>query len=413
MKTLLKMVLVAISLFAAAPVFAQSGTPAAKVEQPWFMQGKISGGISVSASSSPTALPSSGFVAWICNTGANDAYLNFGTDNTVAATVTANTWLKSGACSSYDLYPFFSPTKFTWVAAIAGTSTTTLTVETGTGNGPSQGAGGGGGGGSVTQGTSPWVDNITQWGGTNVVTGGVAGLVGVGGNVASGVTDAGNPVKVGGRFNTALPTLTNGQRGDLQMTASGAVIVDNRSIVGTTISVNTGVMDNGTQRIAIATDSPSNIGTGTAGSPNAQVVTTQGISGGAGFGSISDYPVGGTGVSAVPITATSGNVAAATATATLAGTAGKTTYISGLQITGAGATAGSVITCTVTGLVGSITKSLTLVVPTGATLGIVPMFVNFPKPIPASAVAGNIVASCPSFGTGNTNAVVNADGYQF
>src|SRR5713101_1255649 len=32
-------------------------------------------------------------------------------------------------------------------------------------------SGGGGGGGSVTQGTTPWVDNITQFGGTNVSTG--------------------------------------------------------------------------------------------------------------------------------------------------------------------------------------------------------------------------------------------------
>jgi hypothetical protein len=33
------------------------------------------------------------------------------------------------------------------------------------------GGGGGGGGGSVTQGTSPWVDNITQFGGVNISTG--------------------------------------------------------------------------------------------------------------------------------------------------------------------------------------------------------------------------------------------------
>lgn len=41
------------------------------------------------------------------------------------------------------------------------------------------------------------------------------------GNVASGATDAGNPVKVGGRYNTAAPTLTNGQRGDLQLDVNG------------------------------------------------------------------------------------------------------------------------------------------------------------------------------------------------
>jgi hypothetical protein len=42
------------------------------------------------------------------------------------------------------------------------------------------------------------------------------------GNVASGATDSGNPVKVGGVYNSTPPTLTNGQRGDLQLTAKGS-----------------------------------------------------------------------------------------------------------------------------------------------------------------------------------------------
>lgn len=41
-----------------------------------------------------------------------------------------------------------------------------------------------------------------------------------GGSVASGSTDAGNPVKTGGVYNTSAPTLTTGQRGDTQMDAS-------------------------------------------------------------------------------------------------------------------------------------------------------------------------------------------------
>jgi hypothetical protein len=45
------------------------------------------------------------------------------------------------------------------------------------------------------------------------------------GNVASGATDVGNPVKVGGRYNAAPPTFTNGQRGDLQLNASGELKV--------------------------------------------------------------------------------------------------------------------------------------------------------------------------------------------
>lgn len=42
------------------------------------------------------------------------------------------------------------------------------------------------------------------------------------GAVASGATDAGNPIKVGGRYNSTLPTLTNGQRGDFQVGTRGA-----------------------------------------------------------------------------------------------------------------------------------------------------------------------------------------------
>lgn len=45
------------------------------------------------------------------------------------------------------------------------------------------------------------------------------------GNVANGAADAGNPVKVGAVFNTAAPTVTNGQRIDLQADANGAIAV--------------------------------------------------------------------------------------------------------------------------------------------------------------------------------------------
>lgn len=42
-----------------------------------------------------------------------------------------------------------------------------------------------------------------------------------GGGVASGAADSGNPVKVGGVYNTTQPTLTNGQRGDVQLDVRG------------------------------------------------------------------------------------------------------------------------------------------------------------------------------------------------
>ena len=112
------------------------------------------------------------------------------------------------------------------------------------------------------------------------------------------------------------------------------------------------------------------------------------------------------------ITASSGNVAAATATATLSAAAGLTTYITGFSITGAGATAAGVIVATVTGCLGG-TMSYIIAVPAGAAVGITPLILDFPVPIPASAVNTAIVVSVPSFGAGNTNACVNARGFQF
>lgn len=110
------------------------------------------------------------------------------------------------------------------------------------------------------------------------------------------------------------------------------------------------------------------------------------------------------------IEASSGNVAAAVATATLAGVAGKTTYITGFELTGAGATGASVITGTVSGI--GTTMSYDIAVPVGATVGITPLVVAFSRPIPASAVNTAIVVSFPSFGAGNTNACVSAHGFQ-
>lgn len=125
------------------------------------------------------------------------------------------------------------------------------------------------------------------------------------GNVASGATDSGNPVKVGGKYNSTPVTLTDGQRGDAQLDASGYLKVnvaagssgnaassatgsavpaqadytgvnvsgtlrgqtavnpsgtvyaaqgDVASVAGTTTSVNAGASDAGTQRVALSYD---------------------------------------------------------------------------------------------------------------------------------------------------------------
>lgn len=117
------------------------------------------------------------------------------------------------------------------------------------------------------------------------------------------------------------------------------------------------------------------------------------------------YPAG-----ATPITGASGVVTAATATATLTSAAGRTAYITGFSITGGGATGASVVTCTVTGLVTG-TQSYVFPVVAGATLGDTPLQRLFAIPVPASATNTNIVVSCPTFGSGNNGAAVNAEGY--
>lgn len=67
--------------------------------------------------------------------------------------------------------------------------------------------------------------DLSTVGGTATLTGGVNGSQGVGGLAASGASVSGNPLRVGGAFNTTQPTVTNGQAVDFQATARGAQIV--------------------------------------------------------------------------------------------------------------------------------------------------------------------------------------------
>lgn len=122
-------------------------------------------------------------------------------------------------------------------------------------------------------------------------------------------------------------------------------------------------------------------------------------------------PSGGTVVGSTSLSASSGNVAAASAVATLAGAANQTTYISGFQVTGAGATGASVISVTVAGLLGG-TATYTMAIPAGVSATVQPLVVSFYPPLPASAANTSIVVTAPSFGAGNTNATVNAQGYR-
>lgn len=113
---------------------------------------------------------------------------------------------------------------------------------------------------------------------------------------------------------------------------------------------------------------------------------------------------------ATPLIAGSGNVANASATATLTPTATTTAYISGFEVTGAGATAGLPVTVTVAGLL-SGTRSYTYTFTVGALVANTPLQVAFDPPLPASAVNTAIVVTCPAGGAGNTNNTVVAHGF--
>lgn len=60
---------------------------------------------------------------------------------------------------------------------------------------------------------------------TGVTIGGTAVPFAMQGNVASGATDSGNPVKTAGVFLTTQPTVTTGQRVDTQATSRGETLV--------------------------------------------------------------------------------------------------------------------------------------------------------------------------------------------
>lgn len=111
------------------------------------------------------------------------------------------------------------------------------------------------------------------------------------------------------------------------------------------------------------------------------------------------------------VTASSGNVANATATATLSGIAGKTTYLQGFVISGSGATAGLPVTVTVTGT--SNTLHFTYCASVGVLVANTPLIIDFSgAPLAASAQNTSISVSCPALGLGCTNNTVIAYGFQ-
>jgi hypothetical protein len=112
---------------------------------------------------------------------------------------------------------------------------------------------------------------------------------------------------------------------------------------------------------------------------------------------------------ATPVSSSSGNVANATATATLTGTAGRWTYVCGVSFTPGFATAGAAVTATITNTPGG---TLTFTVSTTPnTAGPPPIVIPFTPCLQANSTGNNIVVSMPALGAGNTNASVSAWGF--
>lgn len=114
---------------------------------------------------------------------------------------------------------------------------------------------------------------------------------------------------------------------------------------------------------------------------------------------------------ASPVSASSGSVANAIATATLAAAAGKTNYLKGFVVTGGGATAATTVVVTVTGVAGG-TMSFVLPIPAGPNVSVGIINVPFSMPIPATGANVAIAVNVPAAGAGNTNMAVVAYGYQ-
>lgn len=106
----------------------------------------------------------------------------------------------------------------------------------------------------------------------------------------------------------------------------------------------------------------------------------------------------------------SGNVANASAAASIPATSAKTGYLTGIEFTATGATAASNVVATITGLLGG-TISFIVAVPAGVNTQVSPIILQFQRPLPASAVNTAITLTVPALGAGNTHCVANIHGY--
>lgn len=285
------------------------------------------------ASSASTALPTGATAVRLTNNGTAVVSCTFATG--AATALVDNILIQVGSSVSRSVGAFDH------IACIneTGSANNPVVIEGGSGLGNDSGGGSssGGGGGSVTQGTTPWIDSITTWGG---------GTLGAMANYG---------------------------------TSPGSVLVPGVNAFITNTNVNGQATMANSSPIVIASDQ--------------STITTQ---------RKNDYPVG-----AVAITASATGTTTAT-TATLLGTASKTTYICWSSVR-ANATAATTVTDTITGVITGTLSSLLWVAPAASGLGVDEMIYSPCTPASAANTAIAVVSGAPGSGG---NVTVKAGGYQ-
>jgi hypothetical protein len=115
----------------------------------------------------------------------------------------------------------------------------------------------------------------------------------------------------------------------------------------------------------------------------------------------------------VPVMASGINVSSVTGgaagSATIPAQPGQTAYMTGFEITSGGATAGLLLTATVTGLAGG-TMSYVISIPTGATLSANPAWVSFYPALAASGPNVALTLNLPA-ASGRTAAALSVQGF--
>lgn len=175
---------------------------------------------SVTTTTSRVVLGVAGPVAWICNTGTNDAYAKLG-DVSVVATLVADTLVRAGSCMELDAGGA------TNLASITAASTTTLVVSVGQGSPSAAGGGssGGGGGGAVTIANGA---DVAEGSTTDAACGTDNGTCTVGAvlkriaqRITSLITALGSPFQAGGSIGNTTFAATQGTAANLNATVVG------------------------------------------------------------------------------------------------------------------------------------------------------------------------------------------------